>query len=78
MAPTAKAAKVLRDDAEIRADTLAKLLHEWRNGDPRDEFRLPPGTTVALDEAGMAGTGALDELMTLAKAQQWRLVLGRC
>jgi conjugative relaxase-like TrwC/TraI family protein len=74
VAPTAKAAKVLRDEAAMRADTVAKLLHEWR-GQPRDNYRLPPGSTLVLDEAGMVGTGALDDLVTLAVSQRWRLVL---
>jgi AAA domain/TrwC relaxase len=75
VAPTAKAAKVLRDEAGMRADTVAKLLHEWRGGAPRDNYRLPPGSTLVLDEAGMVGTAALDDLVTLAVSQQWRLVL---
>jgi conjugative relaxase-like TrwC/TraI family protein len=74
--PTAKAAKVLRDEATIPADTVAKLRHEWRRpGGPGDRYRLPPGSTVILDEAGMAGTGALDDLVALAVSQHWRLVL---
>jgi len=76
VAPTAKAAKVLRDETGTQADTVAKLLYEWRPGhEPRDPFRLPPGTTLVVDEAGMAGTGALDQLVTLAVAQKWRLAL---
>ncbi|MGH9027985.1 MAG: MobF family relaxase, partial [Acidimicrobiia bacterium] len=75
IAPTAKAAKVLRDEAGMRADTVAKLLYEWRTGQPRDEYRLPAGATVVLDEAGMCGTGALDGLVGLAVSQGWRLVL---
>lgn len=31
VAPTAKAAKVLADETGMAADTVAKLLHEWRN-----------------------------------------------
>jgi AAA domain len=75
VAPTAKAAKVLQDEAGMRADTVAKLLHEWRGGAPRYNYRLPPGSTLVLDEAGMVGTAALDDLVTLAVSQQWRLVL---
>ena len=73
--PTAKAAKVLRNETGIAADTIAKLLHEWRTGQPRDGYRLPAGATVVVDEAGMCGTGALDQLVQLAVSQQWRLVL---
>ncbi|MGH9192390.1 MAG: MobF family relaxase [Acidimicrobiales bacterium] len=75
VAPTAKAAKVLRTEAGIPADTVAKLLHEWRHRQPADAYRLPPGTTLILDEAGMTGTGVLDQLVTLAVSQRWRLVL---
>lgn len=75
VAPTAKAAKVLRTETGIPADTIAKLLHEWRHRQPADAYRLSAGTTLVLDEAGMAGTGALDQLVTLAVSQRWRLVL---
>ncbi len=75
VAPTAKAAKVLRDETQMPADTLAKLLYEWCTGRPDDEYRLPYGTTVVVDEAGMCGTGALDNLVGLALSQHWRLVL---
>jgi conjugative relaxase-like TrwC/TraI family protein len=75
VAPTAKAAKVLRDETGMAADTVAKLLHEWRTLRPLASYRLPSGSTVVLDEAGMAGTGALDELVRLAVSQHWRLVL---
>ncbi|MGH3452561.1 MAG: MobF family relaxase [Haloechinothrix sp.] len=75
VAPTAKAAKVLRDETGMPSATVAKLLHEWHNRQPHDEYRLPPGTTLIVDEAGMLGTGNLDALTQLATAQGWRLVL---
>jgi conjugative relaxase-like TrwC/TraI family protein len=75
VAPTAKAAKVLRTETGIPADTVAKLLYEWRHRRPADAYRLPADTTLVLDEAGMTGTGALDQLVTLAVSQRWRLVL---
>jgi conjugative relaxase-like TrwC/TraI family protein len=75
VAPTAKAAKVLRDETAMPADTVAKLLHEWRTGAPHDPYRLPAGSTLVVDEAGMVGTGALADLVDLAVSQQWRLVL---
>jgi conjugative relaxase-like TrwC/TraI family protein len=75
VAPTAKAAKVLRDEVGIPAETVAKLLHEWRTGTPRPEYRLPSGTTLVVDESGMIGTAGLDHLISLAARQQWRLVL---
>ena len=75
VAPTAKAAKVLRDETGMPADTVAKLLHEWRTGGPHDRYRLPPGSTLVVDEASMVGTGALAHLVDLALSQHWRLVL---
>jgi len=45
VAPTAKAAKVLGEETGIPAETVAKLLHEWRARPPSSRFRLLPGTT---------------------------------
>jgi conjugative relaxase-like TrwC/TraI family protein len=75
VAPTAKAAKVLRDETALPADTVAKLLHEWRGGAPRPLYQLPAGATLIVDEAGMVGTGALHQLVQLTVSQRWRLVL---
>jgi len=75
VAPTAKAAKVLADETGIPADTVAKLLYEWRNRQPRPRYRLLAGTTVVVDESGMVGTDSLDQLVSLADKQRWRLVL---
>jgi conjugative relaxase-like TrwC/TraI family protein len=77
VAPTARAARVLERDTGMHADTVAKLLHEWHcpDGPPRREFQLPPGTTVVVDEAGMCSTPALHQLVLLAVANRWRLVL---
>lgn len=75
VAPTAKAAKVLHDETGIPADTVAKLLYEWTKPAPAPPYHLRAGTTLVVDEAGMLGTGALDQLVGLAVSQQWRLVL---
>ncbi len=75
VAPTAKAAKVLRDETGMHSATVAKLLHEWRKWQPHDEYQLRPGATLVVDEAGMLGTGSLDALIQLAASQQGRLVL---
>ncbi len=77
VAPSAKAARVLERETGIASDTLAKLLHEWQRDDrpPLDRYRLPAGTTVIVDEAGMVGTGALARLVTLADQHHWRLAL---
>lgn len=76
VAPTAKAARVLSAELHMEADTVAKLLHEWdRETGPGERWRLPPATTVVVDETGMLGTPSLDRLVGLARSQDWRLVL---
>ena len=74
---TAKAARTLERETGMRSDTIAKLVHEWglpeRPPDP--EWRLPPGTTLIVDEAGMIGTPNLHRLIELADQQHWRLAL---
>ena len=77
LAPTAKAARVLERETGLIADTVAKLLFEWDRPDrpPDGRWRLPAGTTVVVDEAGMISTPALHELVTLAESQGWRLTL---
>ncbi len=77
VAPTAKAACVLRCETGLASDTLAKLLHEWHHPDrpPLGRYRLPAGTTVIVDEAGTIGTSTVHQLVRLAHAEGWRLVL---
>ena len=77
VAPSAKAARVLERETGVRADTLAKLLHEWQQPDrpPGADYRLPPGTTVIVDEAGMVGTASMHQLVVLTDANRWRLTL---
>ena len=77
VAPTARAARVLEGETGMRADTVAKLLHEWQRSDrpPLSEYRLRAGATVVVDEAGMVSTPALHQLVSLAEAHRWRLVL---
>lgn len=77
VAPSAKGARVLKRETGIESDTLDKLLHEWNRTDrpPLDHYRLPAGTTVIVDEAGMVGTHSLSELAQLAAARRWRVAL---
>jgi hypothetical protein len=77
VAPTAKAAAVLARETGMDTDTVAKLLHEWSrtDRDPEPRWRLPAGTTLIVDEAGMVSTPDLARLTTLAREQGWRLVL---
>ena len=71
VAPTAKAARVLERDTGMRADTVAKLLHEWQRSDrpPRPAFRLGAGATLVVDEAGMISTPALHQLVTSRRGE---------
>ncbi len=74
--PTAKAAKVLGQETGMHTDTVAKLLHEWARPDgPGPQWRLPSGTTLIVDEAGMLSTPNMHQLTRLATSEQWRLVL---
>jgi len=77
VAPTAKAARVLETETGMVCDTVAKLLHEWSRGDrpPDPAWRLPAGTTLIVDEAGMLATVGLHQLTGLADQQRWRVVL---
>jgi conjugative relaxase-like TrwC/TraI family protein len=77
VAPTAGAARTVERDTGIRADTAAKLLHEWQRTDrlPLPEYRLPAGATLIVDEAGMLSTPDLHRLVTLADRHRWRLAL---
>lgn len=70
LSPSGKAADVLAEATGAPAATLAKLLHADRTG-----RQLPPrGTTLILDEAGMASTEDLDHLVALCQRWDWRLV----
>jgi hypothetical protein len=77
LAPTAKAARTLERDTGMLADTVAKLLHEWSRPDRPPEWlwQLSRETTVVVDEAGMISTPDLHRLVTLARHNDWRLVL---
>ena len=77
VAPTAKAARTVERDTGIRADTVAKLLHEWQRTDrpPLPEYQLPAGATLVVDEAGMLSTPALHQIVELAGRNGWRLAL---
>jgi conjugative relaxase-like TrwC/TraI family protein len=71
LGPSGKAADVLADEAGCQAMTLAKLLTLHAD---RPCSRIPAGTTVVLDEAGMATTDDLAGLAELADHYGWRLV----
>ena len=76
VAPSAVAAEVLSTATGIDADTLDKLLLEYRKPQgPATQYTLGAGATIVVDEAGMVSTPNLAELFDLAENQQWRLVL---
>jgi hypothetical protein len=65
LAPSAVAAKTLGEELGVPADTLAKLLHTARTlGD--DATGIQGGDVLLVDEAGMAATRDLDDLVQLA------------
>ena len=78
LAPTAAAARVLRDelgDSVTATDTLAKLVHALTTGTAVPDWvdAIGPGSLVIVDEAGMAGTlelAAVDRATPLAAARQ--------
>jgi hypothetical protein len=66
----------------VRAENLHKFMHEWTHGPSATRlragtgvperarmFRLFPGDVVLVDEAGMAGTLLLDQLVQLAASR---------
>jgi ATP-dependent exoDNAse (exonuclease V) alpha subunit len=70
LAPSGKAADVLDNTAGCSTDTVAGFL--TRHQDRRSPW--PSGTTVILDEAGMAATADLARLVDLVEVNEWRLV----
>jgi conjugative relaxase-like TrwC/TraI family protein len=72
LAPSGKAADVLARETGCPATTLARFLHS--QGQTARASGLPPGSTVVLDEAGMAATDDLARLVHLADTRFWRLV----
>ena len=76
VAPSATAADVLGFETGVVADTVDKLLIEHRlHRAPLPRFRLPVGTTLIVDEAGMIPTARLAELADLADVRGWRVVM---
>jgi len=82
LATSAASADVLGRELGVRAENLHKFLHEWTAGPfaaklraggkvpgPNRMFRLGPGDVVLVDEAGMAGTFLLDQLVQIASAR---------
>jgi conjugative relaxase-like TrwC/TraI family protein len=70
LAPSGKAADLLRSEAGCPSDTLAGFL--LRHEDPTHPAPAP-GTTLIVDEAGMAATDDIARLVGLANRRHWRL-----
>jgi len=82
LATSAAAADVLGRELSVRAENLHKFLHEWTRGPFAAKlragagvpgqarmFRLGADDVVLVDEAGMADTFLLDELVSIATAR---------
>jgi len=68
LASSSKAAQVLGSELQLRAENLHKFLHENQKAMPvEDWFRLQSGDVVVVDEAGMAGTLHLAQLLDLTQ-----------
>jgi conjugative relaxase-like TrwC/TraI family protein len=77
LAPSAAAAAVLREATGRRATTVAKLLHSLTaNPEGETEIRLGPRSLVIVDEAGMASTLDLAQLVheALRRSASVRLI----
>jgi conjugative relaxase-like TrwC/TraI family protein len=72
---TAVAADVLRNDADMPAETVAKFFHWHDHQPPPAGWTLTPRHVVVVDEAGMLATRDLDRLVTLASRQGAKVVL---
>jgi hypothetical protein len=82
LATSAASAGVLGRELGVRAENLHKFIHEYTAGafaarlragasvpEQARMFRLHPGDVILVDEAGMAGTFLLDQLVTVAAAR---------
>jgi len=65
-----RAARELSSGAGIKATSTAALLHDLRNGKP-----LPPSCVLVVDEAGMAPTRQLADLLDHVERADGKLVL---
>lgn len=64
MAPTAAAAAVMREEMGIEADTVDKILSDWKNG---VALNLSAGDVLLVDEAGMVSTPKFQQILQLAQ-----------
>lgn len=64
LAPTAAAAAVMREEMGIEADTVDKILSDWKNG---AALNLSAGDVLLVDEAGMVSTPKFQQILQLAQ-----------
>lgn len=64
LAPTAAAAAVMREEMGIEADTVDKILSDWKNG---AALNLQAGDVLLVDEAGMVSTPKFQQILQLAQ-----------
>ena len=76
LAPTARAAAVLKQETGAECDTVAKLLFELDHPDTTRPWPIPAaGATILVDEAAMLNTSDLFRLVVHTEKRQWRLAL---
>ncbi len=75
LAHTAVAAQILRTEAGVTADTLAKFLDWNERGTAPETWRLSARHVVIVDEASMVATRDLDRLVSAVGAAAAKLVL---
>lgn len=76
LAPSSVAVQVLADETGCATDNVAKFLLEHTNPNrgPSEQFNLPGGATLLVDEAGMVRTSDWARLCALAETNRWRIV----
>ncbi|TFD50715.1 TraA-like conjugal transfer protein [Cryobacterium sp. Hh7] len=71
LAPTAAASTVLAEEIKVEAETAHKLVDVHRNGSleqqESDQYRIDGSTVLLIDEAGMASTPLLADVLELAQ-----------
>ncbi|MEL7225275.1 MAG: MobF family relaxase, partial [Cyanobacteria bacterium J06576_12] len=72
-APSAQAANVLSEEANIESNTVARLLHSDRNRDSKDGSRNQ--TIWIVDEAGLLSAKDAHQLLEKAQVQNARMIL---
>ncbi|MEM6801256.1 MAG: MobF family relaxase [Bacteroidota bacterium] len=68
-APTSQAAKVLRQDGFEEADTISRLMVD------KEMQEQLHGQVIWIDEAGLVGSRAMNQVMRIAKEQRARVVM---